>query len=342
MSSNRPPRLEYAMRWTTIGLGTLCVVMLGYALVGYQEKNLEGRLLPAYMRGVTPWQTITEEEIIQGISIQPNTNTIIHIPTQVESIARKVLFGNKGVDVRYWGYCFPDNYSVALKTPNSGLPGRVFLSEAERAARREEERLRRRGSFSALRNLNEIALNELDLTRGRIRHQIEIFRGGQSCYVMTESPLPVGIDVDGDGVNSLVEKEWGSDSEVVDTDRDGLDDGTEIFGLGTDPKQRDSDGDGIIDGLEDANRNGRIDMGETDPMKIDSDRDGLCDGLCRVGRNGLELRGEDVNLNGQVDSGEPDPRKSDSDGDGILDEQEYFNCMLESQVDCKYPVFPLQ
>jgi len=334
--------IQHMMRWATVCLGALCMVVVTYALVGYEEEKLEGRLLPAYMRGETPWKTITAEEVTQGWTVPPHTNVIFHLPQTIESIARKTLFGNKGIRVRYWGYCFPDNYSVALRTPGRGFPGRLFLSEEERRQRREDERARRRGSFSVYRNLDENSLNELDLTRGRIRHQMEIFKGGQSCYIMTEEPLPIGIDIDDDGVNTLLEKEWGSDPELKDSDRDGLEDGIEIFSLGTDPSLRDTDGDGIIDGLEDANRNGRIDMGETNATNRDSDRDGLCDGLCRSGRNGMELKGEDVNLNGVVDSGELDPRNPDSDGDGILDEQEYFNCMLGSSDNCKYPVFPIE
>ena len=171
---------------------------------------------------------------------------------------------------------------------------------------------------------------------------MEIFTGGSSCYIMTEKPIPIAPDTDGDGVNLVLEKKWGSNPDKTDTDEDGIDDATEIFLLGTDPTLRDSDGDGIIDGLEDANRNGKTEMGETNPTKRDTDRDGLCDGLCRVGKNGTELRGEDVNLNGKVDEGETDPRKPDSDGDGILDEQEYFNCVLNTGGACHYSAFPIQ
>jgi len=163
---------------------------------------------------------------------------------------------------------------------------------------------------------------------------MEVFVGGQSCYVMSEEPLPVGTDNDGDGANIAVETDYGSDPNNPDTDGDGIRDGLEIFYLLTMPTKRDTDGDGLIDGIEDADRNGRIDeKTETNPREWDSDRDGLCDGLCLVNK-GMELRGEDKNLNGVVDEKETDPRKKDTDGDGILDEQEYFNCRLQKKKDC--------
>ncbi|HOQ90191.1 MAG TPA: hypothetical protein PLX03_08640, partial [Candidatus Hydrogenedentes bacterium] len=40
----------------------------------------------------------------------------------------------------------------------------------------------------------------------------------------------------------------------------------------------DTDGDGVPDGLEDRNRNGITDAGETDPLRKDSDGDGIPDG----------------------------------------------------------------
>lgn len=329
-----------ALKWLTLGLGVLCSVLIIVAF--YEEsQELEGRLIPAHRRGITPWKTITAEDIEYGASVPPNTNVILHIPSTIESIPRKVLFGRSGENTRYWGYCFPEDIHAALKQRRKGFPGRLFLSEAEREVREQQLRQRLRGRFSVYRNLNEHSLNERENVQGRIRHQVEIFEGGITCYIMAQRPLPIGLDSDGDGVNNILEREWNSDPEREDTDEDGISDANEIFGLGTDPKLRDTDGDGILDGLEDANRNGQIEMGETNPKKRDSDRDGLCDGLCLEGQNGSQLRGEDVNLNGKVDGGETDPRKQDSDGDGVLDEQEYFNCVLNTGDPCKYSGFSL-
>jgi len=330
------------MRWTTISLSVLCAAFVTYAVTQIDETPVEARLLPAHMRGMVPWKTIFEMDLEDGTALPAHTNVLIHIPVDVDKIYRKVLFGRKGFDIRYWGYCMPENYELALNSKRRGFPGRIFMSEKERAARREKEKNTRRNQFSLLRNFSEKQLNEAEFNRGRLRHQMEIFKGGATCYVMTEAPLPLGIDKDDDGVNTYVEKDKGSDPEIADTDGDGLNDGLEVFELKTSPVMRDTDGDGIVDGLEDANRNGRTDMGETNPLEIDSDRDGLCDGLCRVGQTGDEIRGEDMNLNGKEDDGETNPTKADSDGDGILDEQEYYNCVLETGRTCNYSAFNVE
>ncbi len=129
------------------------------------------------------------------------------------------------------------------------------------------------------------------------------------------------VDTDGDGrVNAL----------DPDSDGDGLKDGTELgvttpgrdtdVGAGnfvadadpvttTDPLDADTDDGGVNDGIEDANRNGRVDAGETDPTDTpddvvgpDSDGDGIPD------RTELELG--------------TDPDDSDSDDDGVGDGDE--------------------
>ena len=332
------------LRWMTLLLAVLCLGFMSFALREYNQQPLqvEGRLVPAYLRGEVPWKSIFADAIGSGVTLPANTNVIIHLPENMEKIPRKSLFGHRGETVRYWGYCFPEQYSVALRMPNRGFPGRVFLSEKERAVRLEKEKQLRRDNFTIPRDLTEERLNETETTRGLIRHQMEIFEPGMTCYVMSESPLPIGTDNDKDELNIYLERELGTDPESRDTDADGVFDGIEVFYLKSNPTRRDTDGDGLIDGLEDFNRNGKIDAGETNPLERDSDRDGLCDGLCRIGVNGSELRGEDVNLNGVVDDGELDPRKTDSDGDNISDEQEYFNCILDNDRTCKYSAYPVQ
>ena len=64
---------------------------------------------------------------------------------------------------------------------------------------------------------------------------------------------------------------------ILDSDYDGLPDDIEIPGC-TEEDDPDSDGDGLLDGIEDANRNGSQDAGETDPCNWDSDADGMADG----------------------------------------------------------------
>jgi len=322
------------MQWLSIGLGGSTLAVIVYAFTLPTGVQLEGRLLPSHLqKEQQQWVTISPDDIRKGRSLPANTNVIIHIPEEIDRITRRTLFGRRGDRVRYWGYCFPENYDQAQELLRRGFPGVLFLSEKERAERAAFEEKNRRSSFSVLKNLNEKDLNGTAQVSNSIRHQLELFTGGQSCYVMTEEPLPIGTDDDGDGANIAVEREYGSDPNKTDSDGDGVYDGLEIFSLGTMPTKRDTDGDGLIDGIEDRNRNGRVDAGETSPTEWDSDRDGLCDGLCLVNK-GTELRGEDKNLNGEIDENETNPLNKDTNGDGISDEQEYFNCMLKNGKNC--------
>ena len=93
-------------------------------------------------------------------------------------------------------------------------------------------------------------------------------------------------------------------ASVVDSD--GLDDGLEVSTAGL-ILDDDTDGDGIIDGVEDQNRNGQVDEGESDPASSDTDGDGLSDSL------------EDQNRNGRRDPDETCATEVDSDRDGISD-----------------------
>lgn len=335
--------MRTTLRHATAVLGALSLGLIVYGFSQGNFDNLETRLLPKSQTHQTAWVTITAQQILSGSTIPADRNVIIHIPEEITRISRKVLFGRRGDDglngmkgIRYWGYCFPQNIHDSSNNLKRGFPGDLFLSEAERNFRRQKLIAQRRRTFSIFENLTEADLNETEnRLQSRIRHQVEIFTGGNTCFVMTEKSLPIGSDEDGDGLNNALERGYGSDINNPDTDGDGVLDGLEVFRLGSHPTKRDSDGDGIIDGIEDANRNGRFEPGETNPVEWDTDRDGLCDGLCKVNK-GQDLRGEDKNLNGiyEPDAGEYDPRTTDSDGDGIFDEHEVFLCVLAGGDDC--------
>ncbi|MGF1511498.1 MAG: hypothetical protein ACFB9M_18550 [Myxococcota bacterium] len=109
---------------------------------------------------------------------------------------------------------------------------------------------------------------------------------------------PTRIDTDCDGLSDGEELALGTSPLVPDTDGDLLPDGLELGRGGAlddgqcppggpedlDPTTTtvgvasDTDGDGLADGAEDANRNGRVDPGESDPNLADTDGDGLNDG----------------------------------------------------------------
>ncbi len=59
-----------------------------------------------------------------------------------------------------------------------------------------------------------------------------------------------GTDSDGDRLTDAQENQLGTDPNVVDTDEDNMDDGTEVIDFGTDPLNPDSDADGYLDGDE--------------------------------------------------------------------------------------------
>ncbi len=312
--------------------------------------DLEARLSAPSTLAQAPWRTIEPEEIDAGAVVPADTQTIIKLPIDMPSITRETLLGHRGKKVRYWGYCFPEDYNPKLASQMTGFPGKVFLSEAERAYRKERQQVKKPTYSIFNPPLSEKDLAPVPGSDGaRIRHQKEVFNGGEVCYVMSAKQLPIGTDRDGDELNSWEEKYYRADPHNPDSDGDGLTDGQEVLSLKTDPLLRDTDGDGLIDGIEDRNRNGRVDTGETDPLNPDSDRDGLCDGFCRVDQIGqictpdkascksvepFKWRGEDRNLNGKRDTGETDPLQWATGGDGIGDLQKYYNCILQNKTDC--------
>jgi uncharacterized repeat protein (TIGR01451 family) len=143
-------------------------------------------------------------------------------------------------------------------------------------------------------------------------------------------------DTDGDGLINVLD---------VDSDNDGLYDGTEL-GLPcsnpatdntkhhciadadpattTSPLDPDTDKGGKKDGSEDANRNGKLDAGEGDPTLghgaddaaiVDTDGDGLSDIFeIAIGSNPMDA---DTDDDGVLDGQEPNPA-DDNDGDGLI------------------------
>ncbi len=315
-----------------------------------QQKTLAmGATLFLQQQSQPPrWATLTAEQVNSGTTVPADTYVIFHIPDDGNEIFREVLLGPRGKEIRYWGYCFPqDGTADPPQSTRSGFPGLMFLSEAERDFRAQQD-LIRQPHYSIYAPPKATELLNTELQARPIRHEFEIFKPGDTCFIMTSKPLPIGMDPDGDGLNNKLEKQYGTDPQHPDTDGDGISDGVEIFRLHTDPMNPDTDGDGLSDGIEDANHNGMLDPGETNPLNRDSDRDGLCDGFCATGKSALvcdatarncldtghRYAGEDKNLNGKIDTGETDPLNPDTNGNGILDGQEYYNCLLQGKNDC--------
>ncbi len=293
------------------------------------------------------WKALTPEDVGSGATIPAGMHTFFTIPADVVEINREVLLGGRGQKIRYWGYCFPDENDHENLPQSAGFPGKIFLSEAERQWRQDQEA--KQNKFSPFKLAINQKKTQLHSASDLIRHQIDRFVGSMTCYIMTQKELPIGVDNDDDELNGKLEQQYKTDPENADTDGDVLDDNVEIF-AGTNPLERDTDSDGLIDGIEDKNFNGRIDSGETDPRGRDSDHDGLPDGIGYSGKNhkvckdnngaqcvtvdtGMQI-GEDKNLNGTVDAGETDPTKMDSAGDGVRDDMRFYKCLLEGKTDC--------
>ena len=97
----------------------------------------------------------------------------------------------------------------------------------------------------------------------------------------------------------------------------------------TSPVIADTDGDGLMDGEEDANRNGRLDPGETDPNNPDTDGDGLSDydeiHIHHTDPSKRDTDGDGISDRVELESACLDPLNQDSDGDGCLDGAEDSN-----------------
>ena len=121
----------------------------------------------------------------------------------------------------------------------------------------------------------------------------------------TQSPtVNINEDTDGDGLSNSFELEIGTDPNKKDTDRDGLEDGEEVYQYGTNPKKNDTDSDTLSDGDEILEHN-------TSPTNEDTDRDGKPDGI--EVRNGSNPLGNDQltpTINPETTS--PTPTKGNS------------------------------
>ncbi len=136
---------------------------------------------------------------------------------------------------------------------------------------------------------------------------------------------PANPDTDGDGIPDGVELGRTSSIDPACTNFVGDQDPTTT----TLPTVADTDGDGLADGAEDANRNGRVDPGETNPNDPDSDGDGLSDGhevnVTTTDPLVRDTDGDGINDGVEVNVTGTNPKLADSDGDGCTDGQEDLN-----------------
>ncbi len=325
MQTHKQTLFLHAFRFAMYTLIGVVAVMAVIAFLRTDANSLEGRLLNAQERGEIPRASFNDDHARSGFSAPASTHVIFTIPDDTEILAATFLGGeDTWRTVRYWYYCFSGNEQankLAGKRGNQLYDGKKGYSKAERDAQ----------IIRAPGNTDLLGIYESrDLTQDRpLASEISIFRGGETCYLMTEATIPAGIDRDGDRLNVALERSIGTDPLRDDTDGDGIKDGDEVFITKTSPTSVDTDRDGLPDPLEDKNRDGLQNADETSALHADTDRDGLCDGDgtapgCPEKRTN-PFRGEDVNQNGIVDEGETDPRKKDTNGDGITDYDQRWN-----------------
>lgn len=319
--------------------GVVCSgILTGLMLLatGYTGLKENSAWLVKKKTAEIPWLVLSPEDVERGASVPPNTNVVFHLPDTFERITRDVLFGAKSDQFRYWGYCIPENYDPEKVARRTGLPGELFLSEAERAYRADlEARHKPQFSIFKLPSRSDIEAYNKPRVSGVIRHQVEVFTPNLVCYIMSEAPISIGMDPDEDGLNNKLESDALTEIDNEDTDGDGVMDGIEVV-YNIDPLLKDTDGDNLIDGLEDRNFNGKVDYGEPNPRKKDTDLDNLCDGSCRmqIGNSQVIFYGEDNDLSGDVGEHETDPTVRDTNGDGVTDYQAFFNCMAGAKEYC--------
>ncbi|MBR3084748.1 MAG: S-layer homology domain-containing protein [Oscillospiraceae bacterium] len=130
--------------------------------------------------------------------------------------------------------------------------------------------------------------------------------GGTVPPTPTPTPTPTG-EPDNKTLDPLIEAEFGTSTELDDTDGDGLSDYTEIMETDTDPLVEDTDENGVNDPFEDHDEDGLTNIEEqtvgTNSSFTDTDGDGLSDYV-------------------EVKVYQTDPLNPDSDRDGLTDAEE--------------------
>ena len=153
-----------------------------------------------------------------------------------------------------------------------------------------------------------------DTDSGGVPDYLEYLMGTNPRQMYDDAYLP---DIDGDGLPDVAEKIGGSNSTLVDTDGDGLNDGEEVLLYHTSPLSGDTDSDGLSDRDE-------IERWRTDPLREDTDLDGLSDG--EEVESGLLPFQSDTDLDGLKDGeevkGGTNPLRWDTDLDGLSDGEE--------------------
>lgn len=251
-----------------------------------------------------PLNSFTAQEAAAGFQVPADEHVLFRCPAG-SSIDVNVAVGNPLLwnQVRYWGYEYSGNETenaTVGKTGRDLFNGRFWLSQGERTISNAcYGYLHSKDVDTSEINLNGSSLyylvisgNEdvngngvLDLSED-LNNNCQLDPGedvnNNGALDLAEDAnengvLDIGfprnmrfsvscLDADGDLLHTGNETAFGTNPQNVDTDLDGIDDGTEVMGQNpTNPINADTDGGDQPDGAEDLNRNGALDIGETDP-----------------------------------------------------------------------------
>ena len=269
----------------------------------------------------------------------------------------KLQFSGSDVDVHF---DISLQYRVAFNQPVEDFAIAVYASPDDNTSIGAGDVLLRRIDVTAAAD-KTVGLHSLDMTalvvssadfpagdyflKARIDDLLALNEVSEDNNMLTQvngATNLLNVDVDGDGLTRGEESDGfdldgiaradrmqtsafdnGNQTKdtKIDTDGDGLNDKLERD-TGTSPTLADTDADGLPDGVEDANRNGQVDPGETDPRNWDTDGDKLSDNeeltgftLTRYAPGSNSGRFRDAT----VVTVKTDPLKADTDGDGISD-----------------------
>ena len=143
----------------------------------------------------------------------------------------------------------------------------------------------------------------------------------------TISPCNLNLGLGGDCATNEVDDNTQTNPTIADTDSDGISDGDEANNYLTDPTSIDTDGDGINDGIEVGLTYG-VPGQASNPLSNDSDSDGIPDDLEDLNKNGVIDPGE-------TDPTRPQTT-TDTDGDTIMDWQENASCTNWELIDSDF------
>lgn len=319
MDQDKNTHVLAVLKYTTLLVFGLFGTVIAISV--FRSADLAATVTPSRFgqEKVVPRMSFDSDRIAEGLTAPADTHIVFTMPLGV-SITRVTLLGGEQNDSkRYWGYCFSGNEQGNKQKGYKGrklYDGRFFYSRGERHAQMPKQ--------NANPDIIDIATEQPE--GPEFASEIEIFQGGETCYLMTEVPLPLGLDEDRDELNDRFERDIKSNPKNPDSDSDQIPDGKEVDIMRTSPISVDTDQDGLPDYLEDMDQNGQVGRTETSAILPDTDRDGLCDGdgtglRCPEGSTS-PVKGEDLNQNGVTDGDETDPRKADSDGNGVNDKDQ--------------------